>query len=68
LNKPPPSASTSKAAKPTDAEATATSEGEKLATTLSEIDKLISDVVVEKRWLRPFQTREKRLIKPLQRE
>jgi hypothetical protein len=47
LNK-PPSASASKAAKPTDIEATATTEGEKLATTLSEIDKLISDVVVEK--------------------
>jgi hypothetical protein len=45
---PPPSASASKAAKSTDAEATATPEGEKLATTLSEIDKLISDVVVEK--------------------
>jgi hypothetical protein len=47
LNK-PPSASASKAAKPTDIEATATTEGEKLATTLFEIDKLISDVVVEK--------------------
>jgi hypothetical protein len=44
----PPSASASKAAKPTDAEATATAEGEKLATTLSEIDNLISDVAMEK--------------------
>jgi hypothetical protein len=43
-----PSASASKAAKLTDVEATATVEGEKLATTLSEIDKLISDVAMEK--------------------
>jgi hypothetical protein len=43
-----PSASASKATKLTDVEATATVEGEKLATTLSEIDKLISDVAVEK--------------------
>jgi hypothetical protein len=50
----PPSASACKAAKPTDAEATAIAEGEKLATTLSEINKLILDVDVEKRWLRPF--------------
>ena len=45
---PPPSASASKAAKPTDAEATAIAEGEKLATTLSKIDNLISDVAMEK--------------------
>jgi hypothetical protein len=44
----PPSASASKAAKPTDVEATVTAKDEKLATTLSEIDKLISDVAVEK--------------------
>jgi hypothetical protein len=44
----PPSASASKAAKPTDVEATATAENENLTTTLSEIDRLISDVVVEK--------------------
>jgi hypothetical protein len=38
----------SKAAKPTDVEATVTAKDEKLATTLFEIDKLISDVAVEK--------------------
>jgi hypothetical protein len=44
-----PPASASKASKPTDVEATATAEGENLTTTLSEIDRLISDVVVEKK-------------------
>jgi hypothetical protein len=44
----PPLASASKAAKPTDAEATAATKGEELATTLSGIDKLISDLAVEK--------------------
>jgi hypothetical protein len=43
---PPPSAD--KAAKSTDAEATATAKDENLTTTLSKIDRLISDVVVEK--------------------
>jgi hypothetical protein len=43
-----PPASASKAAKPTDAEATATAKDENLTTTLFEIDRLISDVVVEK--------------------
>jgi hypothetical protein len=62
----PPPASASKAAKPTDAEATATAEDENLTTTLSEIDKLISDVVVEKEVVAKFQTRERKLMKPLQ--
>jgi hypothetical protein len=44
----PPSASADKAAKSTDAEATAAAEDENLTTTLSEIDRLISDVVAEK--------------------
>jgi hypothetical protein len=44
----PPSASTYKAANSTDAEATIAAEDENLTTTLSEIDRLISDVVVEK--------------------
>ena len=44
----PPLASANKATIPADAEATAASEAENLATTLSEIDRLISDVVVEK--------------------
>jgi hypothetical protein len=44
----PPPASANKAAKATDVEATATVEDENLTSTLSEIDRLISDVVVEK--------------------
>jgi hypothetical protein len=44
----PAPASANKATKPTDAEATATAEDENFTTTLSEIDRLISDVVVEK--------------------
>jgi hypothetical protein len=48
LNRPPPSASADKAAKSTDVEATAAAEDENLTTTLSEIDRLISDVVAEK--------------------
>jgi hypothetical protein len=44
----PPPASASKAAKPTDVEDTTAAEDENLTTTLSEIDRLISDVVVEK--------------------
>jgi hypothetical protein len=44
----PPPASANKATKPIDAKATATVEDENLITTLSEIDRLISDVVVEK--------------------
>jgi hypothetical protein len=43
-----PPASTNKAAKPTDVEATVAAEEENLTTTLSKIDRLISDVVVEK--------------------
>jgi hypothetical protein len=42
-----PPASVDKAAKPTDVEATITAKEENLTTTLSEIDKLISDVVAE---------------------
>jgi hypothetical protein len=44
----PPPASSDKAAKSTDAEATATAEDENLTTTLFKIDRLISDVVIEK--------------------
>jgi hypothetical protein len=44
----PPSASAEKATKLTDAESTVAAEDENLTTTLSEIDRLISDVVVEK--------------------
>ena len=44
----PALASADKAAKPTDAEATVAVKDENLTTTLSEIDKLISDVVAEK--------------------
>jgi hypothetical protein len=42
-----PPASADKAAKPTNAEATITAEEENLTTTLSEIDRLIPDVVAE---------------------
>jgi hypothetical protein len=44
----PPSASADKAAKSTDAEGTIAAEDENLTATLSEIDRLISDVVAEK--------------------
>jgi hypothetical protein len=44
----PPPASTDKAAKTTDAEAIVAAEDENLTTTPSEIDRLISDVFVEK--------------------
>jgi hypothetical protein len=44
----PPSASADKAAKSTDVEGTIAAEYENLTTTLSEIDRLISDVVAEK--------------------
>ena len=44
----PPSASVDKAAKSTSAETTAAAKDENLTTTLSEIDRLISNVVVEK--------------------
>jgi hypothetical protein len=44
----PPSASTDKDAKSTDAKATAATKDENHTTTLSEIDRLISDVVAEK--------------------
>jgi hypothetical protein len=44
----PPSALADKATILADAEATAAAEAENLATTLSKIDRLISDVVVEK--------------------
>jgi hypothetical protein len=44
----PPLASADKATIPADAEATAASKAENLVTNLSEIDRLISDVVVEK--------------------
>jgi hypothetical protein len=44
----PPPASADKATKPTDAKATVAAEDENLTTTLSEIDRLILDVVVEK--------------------
>jgi hypothetical protein len=44
----PPLATTDKAVKSTDAEATTAAEDENLTTTMSEIDRIISDVVVEK--------------------
>jgi hypothetical protein len=44
----PPLASADKAAKPTDAETVIAAEDENLTTTLSKIDRLISDVVAEK--------------------
>jgi hypothetical protein len=44
----PPPSSADKAAKPTDAEAVVAAEDENLTTTLSEIDRLISDVVAKK--------------------
>jgi hypothetical protein len=44
----PPSASTDKAAKSTDADATVAAEDENLTTIMSEIDRFISDVVAEK--------------------
>jgi hypothetical protein len=43
----PPSASAEKAAMPVDTEDIAGAKAEELATTMSEIDRLISDVVVE---------------------
>jgi hypothetical protein len=43
----PPSASATKAAIPTDAEDAGKAEAEELATTMSEIDRLVSDVVAE---------------------
>jgi hypothetical protein len=43
-----PSALTDKATIPVDAEATAAAKSKNLATTLSKIDRLISDVVAEK--------------------
>jgi hypothetical protein len=43
-----PSASADKAAKSTEVEATVAAEDENLSTTLSEIDRLISDVVAKK--------------------
>jgi hypothetical protein len=44
----PPSALADKVTKSTDVEATAAAEDENLTTTLSEIDRLISNVIVEK--------------------
>jgi hypothetical protein len=44
----PPPASADKAIMPVDAEDTAVDEADNLATTMSEIDRLISDVVAEK--------------------
>jgi hypothetical protein len=57
---PPPSTSASKVAKLIDVEATTTAECEKLATTLSEIDKLISDVAVEKEVVATISDKGKR--------
>jgi hypothetical protein len=57
----PPPASASKAAKPTDVEATATAEGENLTTTLFEIDRLISDVVVEKEMVTTITDKGKKI-------
>jgi hypothetical protein len=47
IERTPHLASADKATIPTDAEATAATKAENLITTLSEIDRLISDVVVE---------------------
>jgi hypothetical protein len=44
----PPPASADKTAKSTDAKAIVVTEGEDFTVTMSEIDKIISDVVVEK--------------------
>jgi hypothetical protein len=44
----PPPTSADKATKPTDVEATTAAEDKNLTTTLSEIDRLITDVVAEK--------------------
>jgi hypothetical protein len=44
----PPPASVDKIVKSTDAKAAITTEGEDLTATMSKIDKIISDVVVEK--------------------
>jgi hypothetical protein len=63
-----PLASVDKAAKPNDAEATIIAEDENLTTTLSEIDRLISDVVAEKEVAVAASDKEKRLPKPLQKE
>ena len=57
----PPLASVDKATKPTDVEAAAAAEDENLTTTLSEIDRLISDVVVEKEVVAVVSKKEKKI-------
>jgi hypothetical protein len=57
----PPLASVDKATKPTDVEAAAAAEDENLTTTLSEIDRLISDVVVEKEVVAVVSEKEKKI-------
>jgi hypothetical protein len=56
-----PLASTDKAAKPTDAEATVVAEDKNLTTTLSEIDRLISDVVAENEVVVEFSDKRKKI-------
>jgi DNA-binding winged helix-turn-helix (wHTH) protein len=48
-------------AKATNAEATGTAEGENLTTTMSEIDRLISDVVVEKEVIATISDKGKKI-------
>jgi hypothetical protein len=57
-----PLASANKAAKSTDVEATITAEDENLTTTLSEIDRLISDVVVEKEVVATISDKGKKIV------
>jgi hypothetical protein len=63
-----PPALADKAAKPTKVEATVAAEDENLTTTLSKIDKLISDVVAEKEVVAAVSNKGKILKKPLQKE
>jgi hypothetical protein len=63
----PPSASANKATIPIDVEVTAAPEAENLTTTLSKIDRLISDVVVEKDVATMPSDKGKKLKKPLRK-
>jgi hypothetical protein len=64
----PPPASVDKAAKPTNVEAVVAAEDQNLTTTLSKINRLISNVVAEKEVAVVDSDKGKRLMKPLQKE
>ena len=63
-----PTASVDKAAKPTNVEAVVAAEDQNLTTTLSKINRLISNVVAEKEVAVVDSDKGKRLMKPLQKE